>query len=116
MFITASFASRASLAFLKQTKSNARQTGATARQGAVGTVHSDQFEGAELCRDEKGGKTESQGQEGRSINILPAPGELAPSVCRPQMQLLTSFLFCVAAGNFLLLVKCVVSFESVFLK
>lgn len=110
MFITASFASRASLAFLKQTRSDARQTGVTAKQGVVGTVHSDQFEGADLCRDEKGGKTESQGREGRSIDILPTPGELAPLAYRPHVRLPTSFLFRVAAENFLLLVKCIVPF------
>lgn len=49
--------STASLALLK---CNARQTGATGKQGAVGALHSDLSEGTEMRMDEKGGETKRE--------------------------------------------------------
>lgn len=68
MFITAIFPSRTSLTFLKQAKRNARQTGATGKEGAVGTAYSDELEGAELCRDEKEKQRFRDGRDGPSTS------------------------------------------------
>lgn len=69
MFITAAFPSRASLAFLKQAKRNAKQTRATGKEGAVGTAYSDGLEGAELCRDEKEKQRFRDGRDSPSTSI-----------------------------------------------
>lgn len=93
VFITSACAALAFLALLKQAESHAQQTGATGQQGAVGALRGHRSEGRELRRDEKGGETESQGQDGK-VHHNPPSAKRNGSLSTPASDAFFPFLCC----------------------